>query len=114
MDADGVFRKVGPGWYLEGMFVKGDAGVAILSTQVLMDFYHTGFVNPERNAQLTARAPARLIPLGGGDPRMPKAIAEGERPITELGMRGLKWYTAEWGDAARGWKANDPMGFPRH
>ena len=112
MDYDTVFRKVDPDWYFEEMFVKGEADVAILSTQVLMDFYHTGFVNPERNAQLTARAPARLIPLGGVDPRMPNAVAEVERQITELGMRGFKWYTAEWRGESRGWKANDPMVFP--
>ena len=112
MDYETVFRKVDPKWYLEEMFVKGAADVAILSTQVLMDFYHTGFVNPERNAQLTARAPVRLIPLGGVDPRMPNAVAEVERQITELGMRGFKWYTAEWRGESRGWKANDPMVFP--
>jgi len=112
MPYDTVFRKVDPDWYFEEMFVKGEADVAILSTQVLMDFYHTGFVNPERNAQLTARAPARLIPLGGVDPRMPHAVAEVERQITELGMRGFKWYTAEWRGESRGWKANDPMVFP--
>ena len=49
MDYERVFRKVDPDWYLEEMFVKGEADMAILSTQVLMDFYHTGFVNPERN-----------------------------------------------------------------
>ena len=76
MDYETVFRKVDPEWYLEEMFVKGEADVAILSTQILTDFYHTGFVNPARNAQLTARAPARLIPLGGVDPRMPHAVAE--------------------------------------
>ena len=112
MDYNTVFRKVDPDWYLEEMFIKGDADVAILSTQVLMDFYHTGFVNPERNAQLVKRAPERLIPLGGVDPRMPDAINEVERQVTELGMRGFKWYTAEWRGESRGWRANDPTVFP--
>src|SRR2546427_4643480 len=49
-----------------------------------MDFYHTGFVNPERNAQLTARAPVRLIPLGGVDPRMPNAVTRSEEHTSEL------------------------------
>src|ERR671924_2274694 len=49
MDYERQFRKVDPDWYLEEMFVKGDADMAILSTQVLTDFYKTGFVNPERN-----------------------------------------------------------------
>ena len=56
MDYEREFRKVDPDWYLEQIFVKGGADMSVLSTQVLMDFYHTGFVNPERNAQLTARA----------------------------------------------------------
>ncbi|HEY4727269.1 MAG TPA: amidohydrolase, partial [Actinomycetes bacterium] len=74
MDYERVFRKVDPDWYLEQMFVKGAADMTILSTQVLMDFYHTGFVRPERNAELVKRAPERLIPLGGVDPRAPNAV----------------------------------------
>src|SRR5712691_2909392 len=50
MDYETQFRKVDPDWYLEEMFVKGDADMSILSTQVLMDFYHTGFANADRNA----------------------------------------------------------------
>ena len=112
MDYERVFRKVDPDWYLEEMFVKGEADMTILSTQVLMDFYHTGFVRPERNAELVKRAPERLIPLGGVDPRAPNAVEEVERQVTELGMKGFKWYTAEWRGESRGWKANDPMVFP--
>ena len=112
MDYERQFRKVDPEWYLEEMFVKGAADMSILSTQVLMDFYHTGFVNPERNAQLAARFPERIIPLGGVDPRAPNAVEEVERQISELGMRGFKWYTAEWRGESRGWKANDPMVYP--
>ncbi len=96
MDFEDQFRRVDPDWYLDTMFVQGSADMAILSTQVLGDFYHSGFVSPERNAQLRARAPERLIALGGVDPRMPAAVDEVERQITELGMQGFKWYTAEW------------------
>jgi len=112
MDYERQFRKVDPEWYLEEMFVKGNADMSILSTQVLSDFYYTGFVNPERNAQLASRFPDRIIPLGGVDPRMPNAVEEVERQITELGMKGFKWYTAEWRGESRGWKANDPMVYP--
>jgi hypothetical protein len=112
MDYEKEFRKIDPDWYLEHMFVKGEADMAILSTQVLMDFYHTGFVNPERNAELVTRAPERLIPLGGVDPRAPNAVEEVERQVSALGMRGFKWYTAEWRGESRGWAANDPMVFP--
>ncbi|HEY6709925.1 MAG TPA: amidohydrolase, partial [Actinomycetota bacterium] len=94
MDYEQQFRKVDPDWYLEEMFVKGSADMAVLSTQVLMDFYHTGFVNPDRNAEFVKRAPERLIPLGGVDPRAPNALEEVERQISELGMKGFKWYTA--------------------
>ena len=64
MDYERTFRKVDPDWYLEEMFVKGSADMAILSTQVLMDFYYTGFVNPERNAQLVQRGAAAADPAG--------------------------------------------------
>jgi hypothetical protein len=48
MDFDKEFRKVDPDWYLHHMFVRGEMDMAILSTQVLMDFYHTGFTSPKR------------------------------------------------------------------
>ena len=112
MDYEKQFRKVDPDWYLEEVFIKGDADMSILSTQVLMDFYHTGFCNAERNAQMRARAPERIISLGGVDPRMPNAVQEVERQVTEHGVRGFKWYTAEWRGASRGWSANDPAVFP--
>ena len=112
MDYERTFRKVDPDWYLEEMFVKGSADMAVLSTQVLMDFYHTGFVNPERNAELAKRAPERIIPLGGVDPRAPNALEEVERQISDLGMRGFKWYTAEWRGESRGWNGQRPDGLP--
>jgi predicted TIM-barrel fold metal-dependent hydrolase len=112
MDYETQFRKVDPDWYIEEMFVKGSADMSVLSTQVLSDFYHTGFVNPERNAQLASRYPDRIIPLGGVDPRIDNAADEVERQISELGMQGFKWYTAEWRGESRGWKANDPAVFP--
>lgn len=112
IDYDTVFRKTDPDWYLEEMFVRGEADMSILSTQVLMDFYHTGFVRPERNAELAARAPERIIPLGAVDPRDPQALEQIEYQVSELGMQGFKWYTAEWRGESRGWSANDPMVFP--
>ena len=112
MDYETQFRKVDPDWYLEEVFVKGDADMSILSTQVLMDFYKTGFCNADRNAQMRARAPERIISLGGVDPRMPNALQEVERQITDCGVKGFKWYTAEWRGQSRGWSANDPAVFP--
>jgi predicted TIM-barrel fold metal-dependent hydrolase len=112
MDYETVFRKTDPAWYFEEMFVKGNADVAILSTQVLMDFYHKGFVTADSNKRVHDMAPERIIPLGGVDPRDPKALYEVERQITECGVKGFKWYTAEWRGTSRGWKANDPMVFP--
>ena len=112
MDYERTFRKVDPDWYLETMFVEGDSDMAILSTQVLMDFYHTGFTHPERNAELVKRAPDRLIPLGGIDPRAPDTLDQVSHQVQDLGMRGFKWYTAEWRGESRGWRANDPMVFP--
>jgi predicted TIM-barrel fold metal-dependent hydrolase len=112
MDYETVFRKTDPEWYLEEMFVKGDADMAILSTQVLYDFYHEGFVTADRNATLVKRAPERLIALGGVDPRAPNAPAEVERQVREAGVKGFKWYTAEWRGESRGWAANDPAVFP--
>jgi len=93
------------------MFVEGDADMSILSTQVLGDFYHTGFTNPARNAEMIKRAPDRLIGLGGIDPRAPDALEQVDKQV-EMGMKGFKWYTAEWRGESRGWRANDPMVFP--
>lgn len=39
MDYEQNFRKVDPDWYLENVFVQAGNDMAILSTQVLMDFY---------------------------------------------------------------------------
>src|SRR5258708_26528430 len=67
MDYEKQFRQVDPDWYLEEVFIKGDADMSILSTHVLMDFYPTGFATPDRNPQMRARAPERTISL----PRVP-------------------------------------------
>ena len=48
MDYEKQFRKVDPEWYLEEVFVKGDADMSILSTQVFKEFYHAGFCNADR------------------------------------------------------------------
>jgi predicted TIM-barrel fold metal-dependent hydrolase len=112
MDYETRFRKVDPDWFLDTMFVQGDADMAILSTQVLSDFYDRGFCTADRNAQLKARAPQRLLALGAVDPRTPGAVDEITRQVEELGMDGFKWYTAEWRGESRGWKANDPAVFP--
>src|SRR5438309_8413833 len=37
MDYEAQFRKVDPDWYLEQVFVKGDADMSTLSTQVPID-----------------------------------------------------------------------------
>src|SRR3972149_9439992 len=55
MDYESVFRTTDVDWYFEEMFVKGDADMAILSTQVLFDFYHKGFVTAEGNARVRDR-----------------------------------------------------------
>ena len=90
MDYEKEFRKTGVDWYIDEMFVRGDADVAILSTQVLFDFYHKGFVTAEGNKAVHDRLPERIIPLGGVDPRAPNAVAEVERQISELRMRDFK------------------------
>src|SRR5438270_434455 len=71
MDSETQFRKVDPDCYLEEMFIKGDADMPIPSTQVLMDFSHPGFPKADRNAQMRAPAPDRIIPLGGFAPACP-------------------------------------------
>jgi predicted TIM-barrel fold metal-dependent hydrolase len=112
MDYETVFRKVDPDWYLQELFVKGDADMAILSTQVLLDFYHRGFVTADSNKRVRDRAPERIISLGGVDPRDPKALDEIARQVGDCEVQGFKWYTAEWRGESRGWKANDPLVFP--
>ena len=112
MDYETQFRKADPDWFLDDMFVTGDADMAILSTQVLMDFSHTGFVTADSHARLRARVPERLISLGGVDPRDPRALEEVERQIQDCEVQGFTWYTAEWRGPSRGWSAHDPMVFP--
>src|SRR5258707_8840326 len=112
MEYERKFRKVDPEWYLEEVFIKGDADMAILSTQVLKEFYFTGFCSADRNMLLRALAPERIISLGGLDPRVANALEEIERQVHECGVQGFKWYTAEWRGQSRGWRANDPMVFP--
>ena len=45
-------------------------------------------------------------------PRMPNAVDEVKRQIKDCGVKGFKWYTAEWRGQSRGWSANDPAGLP--
>src|SRR5664280_2235960 len=119
MDHEETFRKVDADWYLETMFVEGDNDMAILSTQVLMDFYRTGFTHPdtrtpghaERNAELVKRAPNRLIPLGGIDPRAPTLLGRWTTRSRTWACADSSGTPAEWRGESRGWKANDPMVF---
>ena len=119
MDHEETFRKVDPDWYLETVFVEGDNDMAILSTQVLMDFYRTGFTHPdtrtpghaERNAELVKRAPNRLIPLGGIDPRAPDALGQVDHQVKDLGMRGFKWYTGRMARGVARVEGQRPDGF---
>src|SRR5947208_15169530 len=78
-DYETQFRKVDPDWYLEEMFVKGDADMSIFSNQVLMDFYHAGFTTADRKPQMRARAPERIISLGDVDAGMPNACRRVDR-----------------------------------
>src|SRR5664280_2017053 len=120
MDHEETFRKVDADWYLETMFVEGDNDMAILSTQVLMDFYRTGFTHPdtrtpghaERNAELVKRAPNRLIPLGGIDPRAPDALGQVDHQVKDLGMRGFKWYTGRMARGVARVEGQRPDGLP--
>ena len=77
-----------------------------------MDFYHTEFVNPDRNAEFVKRAPERLIALGEVDPRAPNALEEVERRSHRARHAGLQVVHGRWRGESRGWNANDPMVFP--
>lgn len=112
MDYDKTFRKTDEDWYIDEMFVKGDADMALLGTTVLKEFFHEGFHSADKHARIAARYPGRMIVLGGLDPRAPDALEEFERQITKLGVQGFKWYTAEWRGDSKGWRADDPMMWP--
>ena len=109
MDYDKTFRKTDEDWYIDEMFVKGDADVAVLGTTLLKEFYHNGFHSADKHARIAKKYPGRLVVAGGVDPREPDALQEFERQITELGVGGFKWYTAEWRGESKGWRADDPM-----
>ena len=112
MDYEKTFRKVDEKWYLDEMFVKGDADMAVLGTTVLKEFYKEGFHSADKHARIAKEHPGRFVVTGGIDPRDPDGLKEFERQITELGVGGFKWYTAEWRGDSKGWRADDPMMWP--
>ena len=102
MDYEGVFRKTDVDWYADEMFVKGDADVAILSTQVLFDFYHKGFVTAESNARVRDRFPERIIPLGSFGRAAVGAYLSGGRPsLAASRSRGALFLNARGGRLSR-------------
>ena len=113
IDYETTFRKVDVSWYVDSLFVNGETDMALLNTTVLKEFFINGFHTADRHAQVRDRYPNRLIALGAVDPRDgPSGLDEMERQVKQLGVRGFKWYTAEWKGASKGWKANDPTVYP--
>ena len=113
IDYESTFRKIDVDWYVDSLFANGETDMALLSTTVLKEFFINGFHSPDRHAKVRDRYPNRLIVLGAVDPRDGgSGLEEMERQVGELGVRGFKWYTAEWKGASRGWKANDPTVYP--
>ena len=56
--------------------------------------------------------PGLTVVLVGDDPASAVYVRAKGKACEELGMRGFKWYTAEWRGESRGWNANDPSVFP--
>lgn len=103
------FRKVPDDWYRKTLLEESGVDVAILQPTYLFDFYKQGFNTVAQNTAMAETMPERFLVNGRVDPRDgSKAIEELHRQQEEYGIRGLKFYTAEWWNGTpHGWRADD-------
>ncbi len=106
------FDNYGAEQMYKDLFVDGPDDMAIVQSTYLSDFYKTGFNTIERNAEIKARAPDRIIVNGAFDPR------DGEKGLDDLSamaekykLKGVKLYTAEWRGESRGYSLTDKMSY---
>ena len=86
------------------MFEDGGIDVAIMQSTYLKSWYTDGFNTAQRNGELAAKHPGKLIVNGRFDPREGEAgLEQLERDAKQYNLQGVKLYTAEWHNGSRGW-----------
>jgi uncharacterized protein len=102
------FMKYSEEDFVKDVFEDGGTDVAILQSTYLKQWYTTGFNTAEKNAELAARYPGKLIVNGRFDPREGEAgLRQLEEDAKRYSLRGVKLYTAEWYNGSRGWRLDD-------
>jgi predicted TIM-barrel fold metal-dependent hydrolase len=102
------FMKYSEEDFVSDVFEAGGADVAILQSTYLKQWYKTGFNTAEKNAELAARYPGRVIVNGRWDPREGEAgLRQLEEDAVRYDLKGVKLYTAEWYNGSRGWRLDD-------
>jgi hypothetical protein len=104
------FMKYSEEDFVKDMFEDGGVDVGIFQSTYLKEWYTTGFNTAEKNADLAAKYPGKLIVNGRFDPRENEAgLQRLEEDAKRYNLRGAKLYTAEWYKGSRGWRLDDEM-----
>ena len=74
----------------------------------LKEWYTEGFNTAQRNGEMAAKYPGKLIVNGRWDPREGEAgLRQLEEDAKRYDLKGVKVYTAEWYKGSRGWRLDD-------
>jgi uncharacterized protein len=107
------FQKYSMEDFEKDVFNEGHVDVGVFQSTYLKEWYTTGFNTIDKNADMQARFPDRLILNGRWDPRDGDAgLEQLEADHEKYGIKGVKLYTAEWNAGSRGWKLTDPEAVP--
>ena len=107
------FMKYSEEDFVKDVFEDGGVDVGIFQSTYLKEWYTDGFNTAEKNAELAAKYPGRLIVNGRWDPREGEAgLRQLEEDAKRYNMQGVKLYTAEWHNGSRGWRLDDEQSKP--
>jgi predicted TIM-barrel fold metal-dependent hydrolase len=107
------FMKYSEEDFVKDVFEDGGVDVGIFQSTYLKEWYSDGFNTAEKNAELAAKHPGRLIVNGRFDPREGESgLRQLEEDAKRYGLRGVKLYTAEWRNGSRGWRLDDEQTRP--
>ncbi|WP_432545105.1 amidohydrolase family protein [Kineococcus sp. SYSU DK002] len=94
---------------LRDVFELGYADHAIFQPARLGEFYRKGFGQTEEALALTRANPGKLTYNHYFDPRDgERGLDRLRRDAEEMGLKGVKLYTADWHGDSRGYKLSDP------
>jgi uncharacterized protein len=104
------FMKYSEDDLVKDMFEDAGTDVGVFQSTYLKEWYTTGFNTVEKNAELAAKYPGKLIVNGRFDPREGEAgLRQLEEDAKKYNLQGAKLYTAEWYKGSRGWRLDDEM-----